>query len=413
MNNILKWVGIVGVSIALLLLRSPETITHPQFWAEDGTFWYADAYNQGGFSSTLHSYGGYFQTISRLTAWLSLAVPLHNAPLIFNIIALSIQLLGPIILLSGRFDELIPNRFTQYFCAFFLLLMPNTAEIHGNITNSQWHLSIAAFLILIAATPQTTRAKIFDFSVLLLSALSGPFSLFLFPVAAIMWLARRSRAHLMNGISITIGGFVQAISILFLNHAERLFMAPQFDAKLIFAIFARQIIFGPIIGANGYMWALANIPYFTVAVLIISIIATACIVYAVIRAQLEIKLALLFGALIFTVSLLSPTGDFSQIPAFSILSRTNSGIRYWLIPMFAFVAVLVWCATSAKLKFVKLFCSVLLMVSLVGITTDFRHPDRPKNSLLSEENRINDAVVGEHIIIPITPRGWTMDLIKK
>ncbi|MCX6780975.1 MAG: hypothetical protein NT003_02570 [Candidatus Magasanikbacteria bacterium] len=393
-------------------MRSPSTILHPQFWAEDGTFWYADAYNQGGFISTLHSYGGYFQTISRLTAWISLAAPLHTAPLIFSIIALSIQLLPALLLVSGRFNELIPRKSVQYLCALFLLLIPNSAEIHGNITNSQWYLAVAAFLILIATIPQTRRAKFFDFFILLLSALSGPFSLFLFPIAFILVIARKTRAHFFHAIAIAIGGALQAASILFLNHGGRLHMMPHMDIKLIFAIFARQVVFGLMIGANGYAWALAHIPAFTTTVLLTTIVAVGCLWYAVLRASLEIKLALLFGTMIFVVSLLSPTGNFSLTPALLILSRTSNGIRYWLIPMIACGAGFIWCATRARFKIVKYFSTALLILSVIGIIVDFRHPVRDQFSLTSAEKILNDAEPGLRIVVPIAPTGWNMTLIK-
>lgn len=413
MKACFKWILIVCVGAALLFLRSPHTITHPQFWAEDGTFWYADAYNHGGFASTLHSYGGYFQTISRLAAWVSLAVPLHSAPLVFNIIALCIQLFPAILLLSGRFDVLIPDKRIRYVCALLVLVMPNTAEIHGNITNSQWYLALSAFLIVIASAPETKRGKIFDFFVLLLSSLSGPFSLFLFPVAAIAWYARRTRAHLAHVVAIAIGGALQGLSIFILNQAGRLHMAPAFDVKLVFAVFARQIIFGPLLGAKGYVWALAHVPGFTIIVLAITIVALICLVYAAVKASLEIKLALLFGAAIFVVSLLSPTGDFSQTSALVIFSRSSSGIRYWLIPMVASIAAFVWCATRARNKCIKYACGTLLFASVIGVVADFRHANRFEVSLMSAEQELKVAASGDHVVIPITPPGWKMTLIKK
>jgi hypothetical protein len=66
--------------------------------------------------------------------------------------------------------------------ASLYLLMPNTAELHANVTNSQWYLALAAFLIVISDAAPNRIWKAFDNVLLLLSGLSGPFSIFLTPI---------------------------------------------------------------------------------------------------------------------------------------------------------------------------------------------------------------------------------------
>jgi hypothetical protein len=93
----------------ILVLRRPDAILNPQFWAEDGKVWFANAYNLGPLRSLLLPQDGYFQTISRITAAISLLVPTKSAPLVFNLVALIIQLLPFGIIVSPRFAGVIPE----------------------------------------------------------------------------------------------------------------------------------------------------------------------------------------------------------------------------------------------------------------------------------------------------------------
>jgi hypothetical protein len=75
---------IAGFAIDLLLifLRDPSLFTRPQFWAEDGKVWYAQAYNQGWLHSLTQPLGGYLNTLQRLGAGAALLVPFRWAPLV-------------------------------------------------------------------------------------------------------------------------------------------------------------------------------------------------------------------------------------------------------------------------------------------------------------------------------------------
>src|SRR6476469_1167442 len=68
--------GTLLLAFLIALTRRPETVTQAQFWAEDGKYWYAQAYNHG-WSVLLETYGGYFVVLYRLVAQASLLVPFH------------------------------------------------------------------------------------------------------------------------------------------------------------------------------------------------------------------------------------------------------------------------------------------------------------------------------------------------
>src|SRR5687767_7654590 len=64
------------VGCALLIARRPDAVLAAQFWAEDGRYWYAEAYALGPLWAAVTPHDGYFQTVSRSAAALALLVPL-------------------------------------------------------------------------------------------------------------------------------------------------------------------------------------------------------------------------------------------------------------------------------------------------------------------------------------------------
>lgn len=82
-SNLTKKTLFAVAAFILIVSRRPSSLTNPQFWAEDGRNWYADAFNHGILYSLTTPEAGYFQTFSRLTAIASLSVPLAYAPLFF------------------------------------------------------------------------------------------------------------------------------------------------------------------------------------------------------------------------------------------------------------------------------------------------------------------------------------------
>jgi hypothetical protein len=396
----------------VLFLRRPETLLHPQFWGEDGAAWFANAYNLGSLKSLFLTQNGYFQTISRIAAIISLAFPIAKAPLIFNFIALMIQTLPALLIVSPRFAGLIPSFKTRLLMAMLYLFLPNTAEIHGNITNSQWFLALTAFMVVIAERNEKKIWQIFDSSILILSGLSGPFSLFLTPIAFIIWYLNKEKQAFKNLIITSSTAAIQLAGLLILDHGERLYILPDFTIKVVFSILARQVIWGSLIGINGYIWLLNNTSWYFWFFSITTFLALLLVIYAVIRSPLQLKLLILFSALIFLASLVSPTG----LPPGSelkFLTRSTTGMRYWLIPMIAFITTLIWGLAKTNPLPIKIFSGLFLAAMIFGIYLDFQHPKLIDYRFESEIKIFQDLPRGEKMAIPINPYGWSMEIIKK
>ena len=178
----------------IVISRRSDTILHANFWAEDGWRWYPDAY-EFGWRALLRPWSGYLQTISRLVAWLVQPWPLDWVPTLFAVVAVAVQVGAAVFLVSDRMEIAWPRRGARVLFALIYLLLPNSFEVYANLTNVQWHLAFFAFLVLASSPPSGWPAHVFDTIVLVLAGLSGPFCLFLAPMA--FWRAWRERSPAM------------------------------------------------------------------------------------------------------------------------------------------------------------------------------------------------------------------------
>jgi hypothetical protein len=150
--------GIFLCACLVITLRRPDCVTHAQFFAEDGAIWFGQTYNYGPLKSLFWTYNGYFQTLTRLAAATALLVPFRYAPLVENLIGIAIAAIPVNLLLSRRSAAWGTMRFRLVLAALYLLL-PNTREMIGCLTNSQGILALCAFLILTAEPPDSVRER--------------------------------------------------------------------------------------------------------------------------------------------------------------------------------------------------------------------------------------------------------------
>src|SRR5436190_14256825 len=89
-----KWQCVVFfIAFAAFVSRRPDAIFYPQFFGEDGSVWYPEAYMFGWFNALFSSQNGYYQTLPRLAAAVAQLFALEDGPLVMNVIGLSLQVL--------------------------------------------------------------------------------------------------------------------------------------------------------------------------------------------------------------------------------------------------------------------------------------------------------------------------------
>jgi hypothetical protein len=288
---------------AVWLTRRPDAVFHPQFWAEDGHVWFANAYNLGWWTTLFRAQDGYFQTLPRLAAALALLVPIALAPLVLNLIAIAIEVLPVSILLSSRSSAWGSLRYRAVMAAICLAL-PNTREIGAIVTSSQWILALCALLILVASLPHSVVGRTFDISLLLICGLTGPFCVFLLPVAIfIAWRRRDPLRWSYVGMLATLC-LVQAWGLLVIDRSGRAHapLGPSF--QLFARILGGQVFLGTLLGGNG----LASFKSPSIFFLLVCSAISGSILVAIcfLRSTLEMKLLLLLTAALLAGAFLSP-----------------------------------------------------------------------------------------------------------
>jgi hypothetical protein len=409
-RRVLFYLSSSAAAFLLIFSRRPDAVLNPQFWAEDGKVWYADAYNRGVFYSLFTSEAGYYQTVSRLVACIAQAFPLGFAPFIFNAAAIGIKITVVNFILSSRFAKLIPNVSYRALIAFIYLALPHSNETHANLTNAQWHLAILSFLIIIAAPSEKTLWKIFDIAAVALSALSGPFCLMLLPVAAVKYFATRDRRTIVLLSILAAGSLIQTSSLLTTERPSRQPLGANLD--LFFKIVGGHLFVSAGVGDKGYSWLLRHSIWNIFTAVFVTVSGVALLIYGFVKANLELRLFMIFAFLIVCGALASPAAS-SDSPQWTVLWFAGTGSRYWLIPIFCYFVTLLYLTKNADFSLARCAAILLLCLSLLGIIADWKYPGFADLEFQKRVAEFENTPSGKEVSIPINPAPWDMRLVKK
>jgi hypothetical protein len=402
----------------LAFLRHPEALLRPQFWAEDGAVWYQQAHELGATRPFLLTQDGYYSTYLRVAALLAQAVPLADAPLLMNLIALALQAAPAVFFLSPRFKDAVPGPSARLALAVLYLLLPNTAEIHGNATNAQWYLALLAFMIIVARPPASKAGRVADVATLALAGLSGPYAFFLTPMAALRWRSEKNYARLTQTRVLAVTAVVQALALFVLNAGSRFGYRPHVDLVLLWGILEKQIFGGGIVGMQWYHFVRDELSGAAVFA-IMTVAGLALTVAAALRGPWQMRFLLFFAGASLAASLLAPNIGSTAGPAdyarraWQTLFDSSSGSRYWFLPILALVVVIAWSRKKTNPLGIRLVGTALFCLLLAGTIGDFRDP--PLADLRFSEYALAYVTTppGEAITIPLNPPGWSMMLTKK
>jgi len=401
------------LSFALVVSRRADAIFNAQFWAEDGKIWYAEAHNYGIIQSLFDPHNGFLYVVARLTAAFSQLFPLSTAPLIFNSVAIFIQVLPAVFLVSSRLSSLLPSIKTRAILAFIYLALPGTAEINANITNSHWYLALLAFMVIISEPGRGFLWKGFDICIIILSCLSGPFAILLSPITFVLWWIKRDKRRLSVFVLVGVCAIIQILGLVFFagGRAETA-LGPSID--LFVSIVAGQIFLLPLVGGKGVDFLATSGGYLLIKYLFFCI-GVLIVVYSLMKCPLELKLFVLFSCLIFFAALISPPEE--DVNAWWVtLNVPSNGGRYWFFPNLAFVITLIWLFGQIWFgeRFVpKILAGLIVAVMAIGIYLNWRHPNYQDFRFYEYAEYYEKIPRGSRLIIPINPDGWLVQLVKK
>lgn len=390
-----------------MISREPQLFEVPRLWAEDGKVFYHDAY-MVGWPSLFYPLGGYLNSFSRLIALLVQPFALAWVPILYLLAAFICQLLPAGVMLSKSMEDAIPSWPGRFAITCFYAALPNVSELNFNLTNAQWHLAMASFL-LTAQSPQHHKInRVFTYSVLLISGISGPFSIFLAPIAFGMWLFQRNTTSLTKALLITSTALIQTICLAVTLAAHpRHSGVLQASLPLFLSIMANKFFLCSILGAP-LASAFLSLPGATsefVSTLILCFFGM--IFFAAWRHGSQIfKWALLWSGIQITAALIEPLDlNWHQ------LNLPEFGLRYFAIPsLVCFSGILIAAFQGAKL--IRYFSFGLLILSIYGALLNWPYQHYHSPSFSDCVQAFNITPPGGTITCPETPNGWAMTLTK-
>lgn len=393
--------------VAAIISRRPDAIFHAQFWAEDGAVWFATDYNFGILHALSLPQNGDFQTFPRLAAGLAMLFPLSRAPLVMNLLAVFVQALPPIFLLTRRFAYVGSQR-VRLLMGILLIAVPTSYEVHANVTNSMTFLALLAFLVLVAEPPPSKPWRLFDVVVVCLSGATGPFVVFLLPVAAIMyWVRRRPWTGVLLAI-VGCAASVQAITIFRMAAAAR--SSEQLGATwmLLFRIVGGQVIVSPLVGLD---FLLAHSTIANAVCIVAFAGAVVLLVYVFRKAPLELRLFMIFSLSLLAAALRTPQVSLTQ-PQWQPLIYPGCGGRYWLIPVTSFFWVYVWMLGRERPAVIRAVGALTVAAALCTGVVYWRYQPFVNYDFPKYAREFQHIPAGQDFAIPINPPEWKMVLHK-
>lgn len=372
------------VSFGIVVSRRPDAIIHPQFFAEGGQVFYADAWNDG-LKVLFRARGGYLHTLERLVGAIAVHFPLAWGPSIFVLVAAIIQIAPIWYLLSRRLDSVIPSLPVRILLCLIYVALPNSYGESMNLINADWHLAIVSFILLYADAPKGRFGWIRDLTVIAIGGLTGPFAVLIWPLAVWRWWRDRSSWRLTILVSETVFGIIQGLTILLTLSSNKAIGAHLGATwNLLARIIAGQVIAGSLIGMNQYAHIYnSHIWIHTLLPDVIVLVAGILLLWAFIKGPDVLKGLILFAVITMAASLRDPLLS-TTTPQWLVMLMPGAGTYYYMFPMLAWIATLIWYVSR----------SVPAILPLDTTLPDTAQPSSP------EEHRLS---TGNNAVLPDSP----------
>jgi hypothetical protein len=398
-------------ALAIFVLRRPDIVTNAQFWAEDGRRWYADYYNNG-LSALIVPRTGYLQTFSRVVLGISTYLPLLWAPLFANSIGVLVRGLVVAYLFSGRFSWVSIG--PRIILATYMLLMPGLAEVHANITNTQWYLGIYLLLVLISDPRLSTWWRAHDYAVLVITGLSSPFVIFMVP-AYLQRLSVEGGAkglglrRLVAPFSLVFFGLVLVQTAMILTTAATARIKAPLGVDIL--TLAHVVVAHTFLGFLAYpnfANALQQADLFVSAIFFLGLGVVGYVLWA---SDWQMRAVLSFTIVTLAAALIDPqiAGAGTRWALLAI-----SGERYFIVPNIAWMATLVAvCALVPSLRLGDKHAIVAAAVLAALCLPTFRISELPDENFPAQVKSFYDSAPGTEVSLAVLPPGWKMKLIRR
>jgi len=312
------------------LLKTPDLIFHPRFWAEEGSAFFSGLQGASLGDALRFTYSSYLLLPTSVIVWLATLVPLPLAPLITTLAALLLQ--AGVAALIGLWAA---ARGIAQPVAFLLVgawaLLPATYETWATMTNAQWTFAVAALFLLLLPPDVLNRAPWPWRGLALLIGLSGIPGCVTAPGFLLAGL--RSRPHLWLGLILSGCAALQAALLFSGHHADR---AMSLSPSLFLQAWAYRTVAQPLIGGTLSTLLLAGSSAIAMAAITAVSIATAALIIRTAARVDRAATATLAGLWL----LATGVGLFAVIGDPALILRPYANLRYFLFGSMCLCALL-------------------------------------------------------------------------
>jgi len=178
--------------IAVIMLRCPEILYQPRFWAEEGAF-FAFAFNDGFWTNLFTPHYGYITLYNSLATSLATLFPLEVAPLVTTWMALLVQTSASAFLIWGHY-RLLPCLWQRVGVALLMQLLAYSG-IWLNTLGAQFFLATITFCVLMYDDEKRPGSvQVLHGCILVISGLTGVISCFMVPAFLYKYLMTKTKA---------------------------------------------------------------------------------------------------------------------------------------------------------------------------------------------------------------------------
>jgi hypothetical protein len=249
-NHVVKWL-IVLVIIVVNIMRKPQLLIQPRFYAEEGQAFFSFAYNHTLLQYILHPMFGYYALYNVIATSVATLFDLETAPLVTTFQALFIQVAVSFYVIRADIPILNSN-VKRYIVAFSLPLICPVQIWLTTIGVQYWLCILTALILLETPASRLERSHAVKAGILIITGLSGILSCMMTPVFLLKWFNSKAKQFILYFWVLGACSAIQLVIFLnaYLGHDSGLSRRLTRPAALTGNLFTDNRFFKPMTAAD-------------------------------------------------------------------------------------------------------------------------------------------------------------------
>ena len=205
--------------ILLIFYRSPYIFINGRFVAEEGSFWFRNAYFFGPIKGLTQIFfgSGYLNLWANISSVVASFLPLEFSPFGTVYMAFSVQLFLLIYIIFSESNFLKSGYDKFFICLITLVTPPMVAEVWLNTLTSQVYFSMITILIYFQKNSFENFFNKLSPIILLISGLTSLIPCVLFPFFFYKWHVQKNYSNLLNLFTLGFATTLQLFIFIFIK----------------------------------------------------------------------------------------------------------------------------------------------------------------------------------------------------